>query len=104
MVTVTKAAITKIKEEMAYYNQEKVEELFLRLGMGVGWGGPQLRLALEESALPTDEQFEQDGIKFLVNNNDKPYFNGLSLDYRDSWMGGGFTLVDAGGGEVGGKC
>ncbi|KEF38934.1 hypothetical protein M670_01750 [Schinkia azotoformans MEV2011] len=36
MVTVTKAAITKIKEEMAYYNQEKVEELFLRLGMGVG--------------------------------------------------------------------
>lgn len=104
MVTITKAAIVKIKEEMAYQSEEQSNELFLRLGMGIGWGGPQLRLALEESALPTDETFEQDGIKFLVNNNDKHYFNGLSLDFRDSWMGGGFTLVDAGGSEVGGKC
>ncbi len=36
MVTITNAAIEKIKEEMAYHNQEKDIELFLRLGMGVG--------------------------------------------------------------------
>lgn len=36
MVTITNAAIEKIKEEMAYHNQEKNGELFLRLGMGIG--------------------------------------------------------------------
>ncbi|HHY73327.1 MAG TPA: hypothetical protein GX497_08885 [Bacillus bacterium] len=61
-------------------------------------------MTLEESALPNDEQFEQDGIKFLVNSRDKAYFNGMSLDFRNSWMGGNFTLVDASGSEVGGGC
>jgi hypothetical protein len=36
VVSITKAAIEKIKEEMAYHTEEKSNELFLRLGMGVG--------------------------------------------------------------------
>lgn len=103
MVTITKAAVTKIKEEMDHYLKAG-EVLFLRLGMGIGWGGPQLRLTLEESALPTDEQFEQDGIKFLVNNRDKHFFDGVTVDFRKSWMGGSFTLVASDGREMGGSC
>ncbi len=36
MVTITNTAIEKIKEEMAYHNQENDKEFFLRLGMGIG--------------------------------------------------------------------
>lgn len=35
MVTITKAAVTKIKEEMDHYLKAG-EVLFLRLGMGIG--------------------------------------------------------------------
>ncbi|NSL51054.1 iron-sulfur cluster assembly accessory protein [Calidifontibacillus erzurumensis] len=61
-------------------------------------------MSLEETALPTDEVFVQDGVTFLLNKRDKHFFEGLALDFRKSWFGGSFTLVDAKGNEVGGGC
>jgi Fe-S cluster assembly iron-binding protein IscA len=57
--------------------------------MGIGWGGPQLRLALEESALESDEITEESGIQFLVNKRDKVYFENTKIDYVKTIFGGG---------------
>ena len=76
MIKITDAAISKIKKEV-----KGVKKPFVRLAMGIGWGGPQLRLTLEESALENDEIIEQDGINFLVHETNKPYFNNVKIDY-----------------------
>ena len=88
MLKVTHAAIAKITEEVQDVINEG-KKPFIRLGMVIGWGGPQLRLTLEESALQTDEVTEQDGIQFLVNDRDQVYFNDVKLDYVKSLFGGG---------------
>jgi Fe-S cluster assembly iron-binding protein IscA len=52
-----------------------------------------LRLALEESALESDEITEESGIQFLVNERDKVYFNNAKIDYTKSLFGGGQFVV-----------
>lgn len=93
MVKVTHAAIIKITNEV----QDVIDEgkkPQIRLSMGIGWGGPQLRLTLEESALDNDEIIEQDGIQFLVNERDLVYFNNVKIDYTKAIFGGGqFTIL-----------
>lgn len=88
MIKITDAAISKIKQEV-----KDVKKSFIRLAMGIGWGGPQLRLALEESALENDEIIEQDGISFLVHETSKPYFNNVKIDYTKTLLGGGQFIV-----------
>lgn len=93
MVKVTHAAIIKITNEVQDVINEGKKPL-IRLSMGIGWGGPQLRLTLEESALDTDEIFELDGIQFLVNERDQVYFNNVKIDYTKSIFGDGqFTIL-----------
>jgi len=93
MVKVTHAAITKITNEVQDVINEGKKPL-IRLSMGIGWGGPQLRLTLEESALDTDEIIEIDGIQFLINERDQVYFNNVKIDYTKSLFGGGqFTIL-----------
>lgn len=93
MVKVTQTAIDKIKLEVQDVINEG-KKPFIRLTMGIGWGGPQLRLALEESALQHDEISEQDGIQFLVHEKDKVYFDSAKIDYTRKLLGGGeFTVL-----------
>ena len=88
MLQITHAAISVIKDEVKDVLEEG-KKPFIRLAMGIGWGGPQLRLTLEESALDSDEITEQDGIQFLVNERDKVYFENTKLDYVKALFGGG---------------
>lgn len=92
MVKITHAAIAAITKEIQDLINEGNKPL-IRLSMGIGWGGPQLRLALEESALESDEITEESGIKFLVNERDKVYFNNAKIDYTKSLFGGGQFVV-----------
>ena len=88
MVKVTPAAVAAIKKEV----QELIDEgkkPMIRLAMSIGWGGPQLHLALEESALENDEITEIDGIQFLVNERNQVYFASGKIDYIKSLFGGG---------------
>lgn len=93
MIQVTEAAIQQIKEELKGL-QTNIEDPYIRLHMGLGWGGPRLQLALEESSQPQDEMMEVDGIKFLVHANHLPYFNNVKLDYTKNLFGlGEYTLL-----------
>jgi Fe-S cluster assembly iron-binding protein IscA len=88
MVKVTKSAIDVIKSEVKDEINEG-KKPFIRLAMGIGWGGPKLRLTLEESALDDDAVTEIEGIQFLVHEKDKVYFDEAKIDYVKTLFGGG---------------
>ena len=92
MITVTEPALTKIRSEVIEIIEEGKKPM-IRLLMGIGWGGPKLRLALEESALHDDEIFEEDGIQFLVNKNARPYFNNVKIDFTRDILGRGEFVI-----------
>ena len=92
MVKLTQAAFSQIIQEV----QDVIDEgkkPFIRLTMGIGWGGPQLRLALEESALEQDEIIDHNEIILLVHENDKVYFDNAKIDYTKNVLGEGKFIV-----------
>ena len=92
MVKITPAAISVITNEI----QDVIDEgniPMIRLSMGIGWGGPKLRLTLEESALESDEIVEESGIQFLINERDKVYFDHVKVDYTKNLFGGGQFII-----------
>lgn len=93
MLKVTSQAISQIKKEIEPYIKDGKEQ-FVRLYMSVGWGGPQLQLALEESADANDQIVEVDDVKLLIAKRDAPYFEDRKLDYTKSFLGlGQFRLL-----------
>lgn len=98
MFNVTDEALNELATALKE-TQEKApdQELYVRISMGVGWGGPQLQLALEGQALPNDEVIEfKDGVRLLISERDKFYLEGKKLDFKQQMFGqGGFALVSA---------
>jgi len=60
---------------------------------GVGWGGPNFGLALDESTREEDTIFTAGEVKFAVDKGTEPHLCGAVLDYSRSWLGGGFTIM-----------
>lgn len=70
------------------------EPLFVRLSMGVGWGGPKLNLSLEERKISGDLIFEFDSVKIIIHEREYVYFENTKLDYvRDALGNGAFKLL-----------
>lgn len=93
MIQATEAAIKQIKNELENLTED-VKNPYIRLSMALGWGGPRLQLALEESTHKNDEVKEIDGIKFVIHKNQAPYFNQVKLDYTKNMFGiGEYTLL-----------
>lgn len=89
-VTITEAAALQIKEMM---KQNEEEGALLRIGVtGGGCSGLSYGMGFVENAEEDDEQFEQHGLKIVVNQADAPILNGTVIDYKQSMMGGGFTI------------
>lgn len=88
MIQATDAAIKEIKKALEHYKDE-MNEQFIRLSMAVGWGGPRLDLALEESAGNNDEVVTIEDVKFLIHKNATPYFQNTKLDYVRGLFGQG---------------
>ncbi len=64
-----------------------------RLGVQTG-GCAELyyTLSLEESALPGDRLLDCDGIQVAIDAQSWRYLDGLTLDYTEDMMGGGFRF------------
>lgn len=93
MIQVTHVALEQIREELQNIAPD-LKEPFIRLYMGMGWGGPRLQLALEESSNPNDTITEVDGIKFIVDSNQSSYFQNAKLDYIKGMFGmGEFKII-----------
>lgn len=90
IVQLTEAAAFQIKEMMKH-NEE--EGSFLRVAVkGGGCSGLSYGMAFEQEVTEDDFQLEQFEIKILVNKEDSAILNGTTIDYKQSMMGGGFTI------------
>ena len=91
MVTVTPAAAQAVKWIM---EQQKAPHAALRVGVkGGGCSGFTYVLAIDEATPKQyDMAFEQDGVKVLIDAKSHLYLDGMTIDYKNSLVGGGFEF------------
>ena len=87
MFQITQSAYEKLLHTINNEKQTLDEELFLRLSMGIGWGGPKLNLSLEERKIQGDTTFEFGDLIILIHERDLVYFDHTKLDYFADVMG-----------------
>ena len=90
IIILTEAAISHIKEMMKH-NEE--EGAFLRVSVkGGGCSGLSYGMGFAHEVNEDDLQFEQHGIPVLVDKESAAILQGTKIDYKESMMGGGFTI------------
>ncbi|WP_462411122.1 HesB/IscA family protein [Neobacillus sp. Marseille-QA0830] len=90
VIVLTEAASLQIKDMMKH-NEE--EGAFLRVGVkGGGCSGLSYGMGFDHEVKEDDIQTEQFGIKVLVDRESAPILKGTKIDFKQSMMGGGFTI------------
>ncbi|MBP2240456.1 iron-sulfur cluster assembly protein [Cytobacillus eiseniae] len=90
VVILTEAASLQIKEMM---KSSEEENAFLRVSVkGGGCSGLSYGMGFAHEIEEMDTKLEQYGIQILVNKEDAPILQGTKIDYKQSLMGGGFTI------------
>ena len=90
VVEITEAASFQVKKMMRH-NEE--EGSFLRVAVkGGGCSGLTYGMGFEKDHGTEDDVLEQFGLQILVAKEDAPILNGTVVDYKQSLMGGGFTI------------
>jgi iron-sulfur cluster assembly protein len=90
VVILTEAAALQIKDMMKH-NEE--EGAFLRVSVkGGGCSGLSYGMGFEHEVKEDDLQIEQHGIQVLVDKESSAILQGTKIDYKQSMMGGGFTI------------
>lgn len=90
MVSITELAAQKIKEVLKAQNKE---DLSLRLYLaGVGSGGPNFGMALDDSKTDEDVLDEEYGVSILTEKRLSNYLEGATIDFTES---GGFEIRPA---------
>ncbi|AKO94566.1 HesB/IscA family protein [Priestia filamentosa] len=90
VVIITEAASHQIKDMMKEHGEEGS---YLRVGVkGGGCSGLSYGMGFEEAPTEADEQLEQHGIKVIVAKEDAAILNGTIIDFKESMLGGGFTI------------
>jgi iron-sulfur cluster assembly protein len=92
-VSLTETAIKQVKE--LKQAQSLPDHVFLRMGVrGGGCSGMSYALEFDTDKTPHDREFEVDGIKVVVDGKSYLYLNGVTLDYVQQGLTGGFTFVN----------
>ena len=91
MIALTPAAAQEAKRLI---EKEQKPNLGLRIGVkGGGCSGMSYVLAIEETTPKQyDTVFEQDGVKVVVDAKSHLYLDGMTIDFKNSLMGGGFEF------------
>lgn len=90
VVIITEAAAFRIKEMMEH-NEE--QGAFLRVGVnGGGCSGLTYGMSFTMEKNDDDVEDAQHGLQIVVKSEDAPILNGTKIDYKQSLMGGGFTI------------
>jgi iron-sulfur cluster assembly accessory protein len=90
MVTLTPGAASKVKEIMKMQNPVPTA---LRVAVvGGGCSGFQYHMAFENQTNDTDNVFEFDGLKVLVDQMSSMYLDGVEVDYVETLEGAGFKF------------
>ncbi|WP_274652465.1 HesB/IscA family protein [Paenibacillus humicola] len=90
MITISETANEKIKAMLA---EEETPDLFLRIGVKEGGcSGFSYGMGFDDEKHSGDEELMFDGLKVVVDGDSMKYLNGLEIDFKESAMGGGFTI------------
>ncbi|WP_166240569.1 iron-sulfur cluster insertion protein ErpA [Paenibacillus turpanensis] len=90
MIDISEVAADKIKEML---EAEEAPGLFLRIGVkSGGCSGFSYGMGFDDEMKDTDEALEFQGLKVVVDSDSVKYLRGLQIDYKESAMGGGFTI------------
>ncbi|XWK86544.1 MAG: iron-sulfur cluster assembly accessory protein [Phormidium sp.] len=90
MINLSKAAVSEVKRLMA--KQKQPNSLF-RLGVQPGGcAGIYYTLEIDRAINSQDQVYDCQGIQIVVEESNLKYINGLTLDYTEDLMGGGFRF------------
>jgi iron-sulfur cluster assembly protein len=67
----------------------------LRLGVeGGGCSGLSYQLNFDTEITTQDKRYEFDGLRVLVDEKSATYLNGITLDFSEALVGGGFKFIN----------
>ncbi len=72
--------------------QNKPDAMLRVFVAGGGCSGFQYGMTLEEEPMEGDEQFEENGVRVIVDPRSAMYLGGAQIDFIESMMGGGFKI------------
>ncbi len=90
-VTITENAASKLSGILAEKGQAETHGLRVFVQGGC-CGGMQYGMTFENQTRPGDQVYMQHGMKVYVDPTSLFYINGAVIDYKDSLMGGGFSI------------
>ncbi len=91
-LVLTETAVKQVKQLM---EAQKLENVYLRMGVkGGGCSGLSYSLEFDNEMGPHDKKFEIDGIPVVCDAKSYLYLNGITLDYVQQGLTGGFTFVN----------
>jgi len=89
LLSLTEAAASKVRQLLA--EETEVEVLGVAI-QGGGCSGFQYGLGFDTGAAEGDFEFEQHGVKVVVDPFSAPYLRGAEVDYVDSIQAAGFAV------------
>ncbi|RAL26976.1 HesB/IscA family protein [Thermoflavimicrobium daqui] len=91
MITLTEQAALKVKEMLQ--DTDNPDRQFLRIGIQFGGcSGLNYSLGFDEDKKEDDMELSQHGVKILVDQDSIAYLQGTVIDFKESMMGGGFSI------------
>jgi len=89
MVTISEAAVAKIKVFMADDADAQGLRVYVK---GGGCHGFSYGMALETKIEEDDTVIEKNGIKVVIDSQSAPMLVGADIDYTDTLQGSGFAI------------
>ena len=90
MITVTEQAAYQIKDML---KDAEEGEKYVRLAVhGGGCSGLSYGLGFEREPNEDDTILEFFGVEFVIDKESAPIVKGVKIDYKQSMLGGGFTI------------
>jgi len=90
MVQLTEVAAGKVKEIMA---QQNPAPTVLRVAVvGGGCSGFSYHMAFDNQENPSDNVYQFDGVKLVVDQMSEMYLDGVQIDYIETLEGAGFKF------------
>ncbi|KUP22810.1 iron-sulfur cluster assembly accessory protein [Paenibacillus sp. DMB5] len=90
MITISETAAGHLKTMLA---EQEVPNMFLRLGVTAGGcSGFSYAMGFDDNETEQDVYMDVEGLKVVVSKDDIRYLNGLTIDFEESGMTGGFTI------------
>jgi iron-sulfur cluster assembly accessory protein len=90
MITITDEAVAQIKE---ISESEGIGHTIIRVGVrGGGCAGYVNDLGFDDQITETDQVFEKDGVKIVIDEMSIQYLDNTEIDYVSGLMGAGFKF------------